>query len=234
MTYLELVQQAAFESGTFPSLSSVTTVTGQTGRKAQFVDAVKQAWINIQASRNDWFWLRDDFTSAAILDPTSEFSASDLGVSTRFSRWLFDMRPGEDSGWSLYLTATGVSDEQPLRFMPYNQFRLQFLRGSQTANRPAWFTINPERKVVLGPAPDADYTIRGERMKSAQALSANSDEPECPADYHMAIVWDALVMMTEKDEAIVQDPAWRARRKEWRDRLAYDQAPRLTMGGPLA
>ncbi len=232
MTFLEICRQVAFLSGTAPSLTTLSAVTAQTGRLAQVVNWTNVAWERIQTVRPDWQWMREEFTGS-ILTPTQRFAASDFSI-TRFSSWHFDPRPGEDSGFSLYLTATGVSDEQPIRFMAWDLFRRQFLRGTQTADRPAWFTVDYDRKLVMGPAPSADYTVRGEYFKSPQTLSANSDLAELPAENHWLLVWDALILLAENDEAVVQDPAWRLRRDAEMAKLQFMQLPRVSSGGPLA
>ena len=108
MNYLAISQKVAFRSGTVSSTSLPSAVTGQTGRLAQIVDFVDASWQSIQTMRPDWRWMRTEFTGA-ILSPTQRWSATDLSI-TRFSRWVFDPRPGYSSGWSMYLTATGVSD----------------------------------------------------------------------------------------------------------------------------
>jgi len=55
--------------------------------------------------------------------------------------------------------------------------------------------------MCFGSRPDDDYTVRGEYWKLPQTLAANGDIPECPAQYHDIIVWRALQIMAEHDEA---------------------------------
>ena len=234
MTFLELVQDAALKSGTFPSKTSITSVVSQGGRKGQIVDYVRQAWEDIQTSKRDWFWLRAEFTSSAIVDGDGEYTATDLGVATRFSRWRFNEDRWERSGWTIYKTASGLSDESPLAFMPWDEFRECYLEGVQTKGKPLHFTISPTRAVRLGPVPDGSYTLRGERMKRFQTLAADGDVPECPEDYHSVIVWTALTMLTEVDEALVQLQTWRGRAAAAYSLLSLDQSPGISMGAPLA
>jgi hypothetical protein len=204
-------------------------VTGLTGRLAQVVDYVNTAWEDIQTERGDWRWMRTRFTGS-ILSAATAWSYTDFSI-TSFSHWVFDPRPSADSGFSLYLTATGVSDEQPLRYMEWDLFHRRYLRGSQTDSRPQWFTVNDSEQIVLGPGPDADYTIRGMYQKGPTTLSANDDTPAMPSQFHRLIVWHALVMMAENDEAVAQDPAWRLRRDAMRAQLVRHQIDPIRLTG---
>jgi hypothetical protein len=223
VTFLEIANQVAFLSGTFPSLTAISTVVGQTGRKAKCVNWTNVAWQQIQTIRPDWGWMRTEFTGS-ILTPTQRFEASDFSI-TRFSRWAFSTRG--DSGLTLYRTSTGVSDEQPVSYMEWDSFRRTYLRGVQAAARPARFTIDSAGQIVLGPYPDYDYTITGEYQKSPQVMTANGDIPEAPVENHWLIVWAALILLAEDDEAVNQDPAWRIRYASELSKLERAQLPKM-------
>lgn len=232
MTFLEISNQVAFLSGTFPSLTAISTVSGQSGRKAQVVNWVNVAWQRIQSVRSDWLWMRDDFLGD-ILTPTATYTPADFSI-TRFERWVFDAKRF-DSGFSLYRASLGVSDEQPLQFMPWESFRRAYLRGPQTAARPGFFTVEPGTgSLILGPAPDYDYELSGEYQKSPQVLSASSDTPECPSAHHWAIVWYALCLLAENDEATTQYPAWQASYRAEMTKLERAQLPAIEEAEPLA
>jgi hypothetical protein len=231
VTYLEICNQVAFLSGTFPSLTAISTVTGQTGRKAQAVNWTRLAWEQIQTIRQDWLWMRTEF-DGAVLAPTQRFEASDFAIDPdRFSRWVYS--PRGDSGFTLYLTATGVSDEQPLRYIGWNEFRRAYLRGVQIAARPGVFTVDTAGQLVLGPAPDDDYTITGEFQKSPQVMTANGDVPEMPAENHWLIVYRALCFLAVNDEAVQQDPAWRLEYRAELSKLERAQLPKMAEADPL-
>jgi hypothetical protein len=53
--------------------------------------------------------------------------------------------------------------------------------------------IDPTNQLVLGPVPNEEYTITGEYQKSPQILAQNDDEPEMPEEFHMLIVYEALL-----------------------------------------
>ena len=208
--------------------SDISTVSSQTGRKLKIVNYTALAWEQIQTAHRTWRWMRTEFTFA-MTAPTQRYSGSDMSL-TRWSRWVFDPRRENWSGFSNYLTATGVSDEQPMLFMDWMSFRRRFLFGTQTADRPSFFTIDNAGQFTLGPYPAADYTLVGEYQKSPQTLTANSDEPECPAENHDVIVWWALMLLAEHDEAIIQDPWWRLQRSAEYQKLMLSQLDPIEMG----
>lgn len=195
-TYLQLCQYTGRDSGTIAA-SQIAAVTGQTGRAAEIVALVAEAWRQIQAESAQWSWMRAEW-SYALTSGTDDYTPTTIGL-TRHRRWIT-----QDPAVTLYLTATGVSDEGELSFLDWPAFQRLFLRGSQTDARPTHFTVRPrDRALVFGPQPDAAYTAQGDYIKSAQTLSANSDEPECPSEHHELIKWKALLLLDEFDEAPV-------------------------------
>ena len=58
MTFLELCQEVADESGTVAGVPSFTTVSNATGRLAKVVRWTRNAYRDIQNERSDWKWMR--------------------------------------------------------------------------------------------------------------------------------------------------------------------------------
>ena len=139
-----------------------------------------------------------------------------------------------ENRFSIYLTATGVSDEGQLAFMPYDEFFVRCMRGTQTNQKPAFFTITPDNRLALHPIPDAIYTVRGPYRKDIQTLAANNDTPEMPSRFHDLIADAALEMLGVHDESAFQIPLWRLRKLRGFTDLERDQLPRLGFAGPLA
>lgn len=195
-TFLQLCQQTARDSGTV-SGTQPATVVGQTGWLGTIVAAVATAWTDIQNSRGGWAWMRQDFTGGLLAD-TAEYTPASFSL-TDHAAWVF----GADSdGLSIYLTATGVSDEGPLRRIGWEEWRRRYGRGVQTTGRPAHYTVRPrDNALCFGPTPDAAYTVRGEYRTTPQVLSANADIPDMPERFHDAIKYRALMLLGEHDEA---------------------------------
>lgn len=224
MTFLQLCQRLRQEvgiAGTGP-----TTVTGQTGELKRIVDWVASAWEEIQNSRTDWDWMRSTFSFTTVADQDS-YTSTQAGISSRFDRW--------DTGLlRIYTTASGVGDETLLDYIPYDDWRMIYRVGNNTAGRPTTATILPGNSLGLGYKPSAGFTVRGEYWKSAQTLSSDSDTPEMPSAFHMAIVYKAMMYYARYMAAneIYEDAAISYRRVM--NRLLSDRKPSVLVGGPLA
>src|SRR3990167_6024633 len=195
-TNLELVQdlrQETTDSGAGP-----TTVVSQSGELARFVKWIKDSWVDLQNDREDWLWLRREFTvntvsgtdSYAYADCTDTVAAA---VITRFARWYDNLDMNGCSYFSCYLAATGVSDQQYLSPMAWDAFRRVYKFGSQTNARPVHFSIGPDQKIWLGPKPDAVYTVAGVYQRGPQEMTLDADVPEMPSRFHRLIVYEAMM-----------------------------------------
>lgn len=229
MNYLELCQRTAQYSGTIDG-TAPTTVTGQVGRLAMLVNQVASAWDDVQLEHIDsWRWLRSGFTGS-LSAGTKRYTPASYSL-TRFSRWI-----QERGSLSIYLTATGVSDEKEVDFIDYQLWRRTYDRGTQVQRRPTQVAISPIEELCFGDVPDGTYTVLGEYMKGKQSLTANADIPECPADHHEIIVWKALIRLNWFDEA---SPVTLTDCKQFYfeklDALRRMQLPRTNIGeSPLA
>lgn len=239
MNYLALVQTVASESGVVPNAGppgSASAVPGSlasaTGIVLKMTAWVNQAWRDIQVSRRDWAWRRREF-DAEIFSGQSRFSASDLSV-TRFAAWIPRTQDGY-SAFSIYKTTTGVSDEGALSFVPWEVFYVARTRGTQpTPSKPGEFSIDPDGELAFNPEPDDDYTIRGLYLRTAQALTMGSDEPEMPEDFHDLIWIRALQKADVYDEAGARLPIFKAEENRLWTALVHDQTEPIDLGGPLA
>ncbi len=179
------------DTGSFPA-----TVVGVTGQHARTVRWAKNAWREIQNRHANWLWLRSTFTlnTTASDDTYAYGDATDsrlTGDITRFSRWWLEDNEGFPNV-KCYLTSGGVSGEKYLSPLSWPAFRDLYKRGTQTDNVPVHVSVDPQRNLVLGPKPDAIYTITGEYQMGAQVLTLDADTPEMPEDYHQLIVYYAM------------------------------------------
>ena len=227
MNLLQLTQAVAFKSRTVPGSGNPAALTGLTGRLARCLDWTQEAYREIERHRPDWNWMRREFSGAA-LENTETYEASDWSI-TRFRSWRFNERG--DSGWTIYLTSEGVSDERPLTYAPWEKFRALYRRGDPDTEYPQVFTIDPRNRVLLAPIPDDDYTVKGEYMLGLQSLTGATDIPEMPETFHELIVYRGLILLSESDEAAYLEPRVRNRAQIMMAQLEANQLPPVAIGG---
>jgi hypothetical protein len=221
MNFLQLVNRLCVESGSDTTLSTVASQSGEAGR---MVGWIASAWEDLQLSRPDWYWMQYEFTLPLVASVRS-YSPTDAGVTTRFSSWNTD---------SLRIYRTDKSDETVLPFIPYSDFRSMYLTGQIIETQPIVFTVDPRLNLLMGPMPDGVYTVTGEYFKSVQTLALDADTPELPSQFHMAIVYRALMLYARYEAAgeIYNDAALNYTR--FLRRIQLNQLPGMTVAEPIA
>jgi hypothetical protein len=216
MTFLELVVKYCKKAGIGPGPGSVI---GQSGAYQDAIEDIQTAYEEIQGIHPDWQYLKREVSfSASVMPP----------VVSNFQSWV------EDS-FRIYNTALGVSDEQWLFFMPWEQYRdtFYFSTSRTLTGRPNTVTIKPDQGLLVYPIADDAYTIVCDIYRSPYTFSANSDTP-CFPQYHMAIVWKALMYYG----ATASEPDKYAFGQEQFNKISAklfnQQRPRLMWGPPLA
>ena len=232
-TFLELCQDVAEESGTIPTIGDPQTAQGQTGRLLRIVNWVRKAHNDVQRMHRTWRWLEADF-SGNVIATQQAYTPAELGI-TRFGHWIWHDETGANT-FTFYLDADGQSEEGALYYVEWPVFRRDYMVGSNATQtgKPAYVTVNPANQLVLWPIPNAAGKLRGRYRKGHQTLSADSDTPEMPADFHDVIKWKALMYMATFDEAMEQLPMFDLQYNQALDRLEKDQLPRVRLAGPLA
>jgi hypothetical protein len=236
MTYLELCQMVARQSGTIQAVLPTTTV-GQVQRLKQIVEFVAEAYLDIQNAHRMWRWLQSTFTGQTAIGtqryPATGFTDEmTLTPVTRFSQWGFK-GDGSDLGLSMYLTSAGTNEEGALRFLDYGSFYETQLRGPSTPGKPQLYSVTTDGQLIISPVPDAAYTLRGKYRKSPQLLAADADVPEMPVDFHTLIKDAALCYLEGFDEG-PRVPLYRLRMLPNWSMLEHHQLPQVTWGEPLA
>lgn len=196
-TFLELVNKVERESGTVSQGQRLTTVAGALGRHEKFVQWVVGAWESIQAERQDWTFLRKQFSASLTIGDTS-YSGADFAL-TDFSRWCDDDEGG--TPYTIYDPDLGRGDETVLRLIPQTTWVGRWDIGLPDQQRPCEVAIGYDRQLNFGPPPDKAYTVRGWYHRTIQTLVNDTDEPIIGSDHHDIIVWRALMLMAQGDEA---------------------------------
>lgn len=190
--FLSLVQRAATEcdiSGT------ITSVGGQESDSEyqRIINWVADAYIVIQNKHPfRWRWLWKEFETqleagSRLFDPIADWNIYPM-------KW-------EQESIKIYRTSGGVGGEMFIPWMEYTQFRDTYLYGTIITTYPRHYTFRRDRKVMFNSVLDAIYTFSGEYYSTAERLVDDEDEPSMPVQYHMAIVWRAVMFYASFEEA---------------------------------
>lgn len=193
MNALELVQRTHYEAR-LPG-APPTSLIGQSGRAGDVVRWTVEAYNDIQREHDGrWNWLFGTFQVDTVAsDPSYAYSeCTDVELSgeiTRFRAWHWD----DYAAPLIYLVADGKSTEGDLLISDWAYYRHIYYRGEHTASKPGIITADPRGVLYLGPTPDDIYRVTGNFWRGNQVLAADEHEPEMPVDYHMAIVYRAIL-----------------------------------------
>jgi len=227
MNYLSMVQRLHSEAarqGTTPA-----TVVGATGFNARLVSWIQTAYEDVQSEHETWLFRRAEFSEVTV-SGTSNYSASDWAI-TDLGAWKVNPNPEELSGVRLY---SAVADEQDLEYIPWDYFRSTYKFGSfrSQSGRPTIFSIKPDMSMELWPIPDAVYTVNGEYYMDMQTMALDADIPILP-DYHMAIVWKALMYYGAFEGAPEVYTHGQEQYEKLLSKLEINQLDKITYGPPL-
>lgn len=194
----------------------MATTASQNGMMGKIVSWVESAYNDIQARHSWWEFLRDDFSFDCVTG-TSEYTPVAAGIDD-FNAWGSEL-------FRVYLGA--VDDEQWMDRYAWADFRdICLFAGNRTVQgRPVRYTFRPNKSLVLWPVPDDEYTVSGEYYKRPAEMTANTDEPLFPQQFHLAIVLRGLMFLAADQEAL---PLYQHAEKEFK-RLMFalenDQLP---------
>jgi hypothetical protein len=233
-TYLELSQFCRQECS-IPGIGP-SGVAGQIGVLGKIVKWVKDGYVDIQNRHDDWRWMRVGFTvDTTISDSTYAFGDCidvETGVAiARFKRWWANdlYYP-----FKCYLTSGGVGGEYRLNYLPWNDFRQLYNIGTQTDGQPSHISIDNQDRFVLGPAPNAVYTVTGDFQRGVQVLAADEDVPDMPASFHDLIVYYGMEKYGADSIAIEVYQRAKTEGKRMLRALERNQLPEFVMAEPMA
>ena len=166
MNFLQIAQEVSQIVGLQGTIQSVSTVTGY---QAVVVKYVQNAYHDIQSYRDEWKYLRTSTDISLVQGDTSAAPQSDL------SKW--DMR-------HIYY------DSKPLRVVSYDYY-IQSEQSSSSQGEPSLVALEPTTRYLYFNPSDSSYTVTAYYWTTPEALSANTDEPSIPAEFHKLIVYRA-------------------------------------------
>lgn len=230
MNFLALFQRAKRKcrvTGTIP-----TTVVGQNEEFSRVIAFVNEAWMDLQLEKPDWKWMRQSMTFPTVNLQSTYTLAQIESTGTNFSNfgnWELDT-------FRVYTTSVGTNDETPVSWMSYDLWRDTYQIGAtrNTASRPNQFTTTPTLGIGLGVTPAAGYTVSGDYFKVATEMVADTDTPLLPSQFHMAIVYRAMMFYGVSESAPEIYDEGNAEYTRMRRRISRHQLPTMGTGRPLA
>ena len=218
MTRLELVQFVAQNLGTEDRDEITSTTSPNRDYTRDIVEAVDAAWEEIQVMHEGtWHWRREQQTfDTAVSD--REYAFTDIDDDTV---GIIPFRHSPDSESYILI------DDNPVYFIPYQQWRGYWDRGTRSVQRPQYFTIRHDGggKIEFDPTPDAVYTVTLDILHDVQDLTADADVPLMPPRFHRVIALLACRYLAEYDEN-PRLALFEQRYKRWMNDLREDQLPK--------
>lgn len=188
MTFLQLARRLRQEGRGSGTDTTPTTVVGATGDSKDYCDWIAESWNRLQNEKS-WRWM---FAEKTITWDAAERTQTLAEIFTvqadldRFSHWKAD-------SFTYYPTADGVATERPIAHLPWEQYLAEEYGTVQSVNRPSHVVVLNNDSLRLKQSPSVAGTMNARYYKKPQLLSVDADVPEMPAEFHMFLVWDALI-----------------------------------------
>lgn len=218
MNFLSLCKRLRQEAGY--SGSGPASVTGQAGEAKRIVDWINDSWVDLQKVRADWRFMLSQFdVSLAAGDSTVAFPSD-------FKSFRSDVKVGfvlyREDGGRTYPTVLQPEDMRKL-----------ILENEDRPGYPFYVSVDNGVMTVF-PSCNESIRIKGDYYVKPSSLSENTDIPRLPEEFHMAIVWQALMAVGAYDEAA---NTWQRGSDKFMsvlNELNSDQLPTPKVGGPIA
>lgn len=193
MNFLQIVQRVHRKcrvSGTTPASTAGT----QSAEVARLIDWTNEAWMDIQNSERDWKWMRKS-VSFQTEQGKAEYTIDQTGAQN-LGNWFLDT-------FRVYRTADGLIGENRLFARDYEWWREvhQFGSARNSVTIPVHVAELPNHGIGLGPAPLGGLTVTGDYYQRATELAGNDAVPGMPSQFHMAIVYRAMMFYGMSESA---------------------------------
>lgn len=214
MTRLELVRMLRQLAGVGAGSTGngpVSTID-QVGEYKRLVDWIDGAWNEIQQAHNwDFLWESATVTVLATTNVTAGTIAA--------RRYVKD--------------ATYTAEGARLTWMPWQQFSQRYPSALIVDGTPSAWTIRPDKALVVNAKPTADFALSVERYQNPVAMADDDDTPAMPSEHHMAIVYKALLLYANFEEAGVTRATAQAEFNRHMMALGLQELPQWSFGDPL-
>ena len=227
MNFLALCQRLRQESGS--SGSGPASVKDQTGESKRIVDWIVAGYEDIQNFHPNWQFLQQSFNFTMTIGKRN-YTPAEAGV-TNHESWKLS-----DYGDFRNYIDPNAQDEQYLYSIPWNEYRLNYLYGTNrtTTGRPKILSVKPDKSLDFFQIPDKAYIVDGEYYQQPDIMEENEDVPIFPSQFHLIIVWRALMFYGAYEAADERYSHGQNEYKKLLRKLEGDQLTKMTYGAPLA
>jgi len=191
--FLDIAKATYLRTGGPGQLESVEK---QTGRKALAVEWCNTAWLTLQGSHTRWAWMWDRFNFKGSKGK-DEFREPTGSTTNR------PIRSWDKGVVTVHETDLGTEDETEIVYMPWEEFNECFRIGEIQTERPTYFSITPDVRLVTDTKLDQEYVFQGQLWTRPTQLVNNTDEPGMPVEFWPLIVYDAYFQYAEEYGATV-------------------------------
>lgn len=216
MNFLSLCKRLRQEAGY--SGSGPASVTGQTGESKRVVDWINDAWLDIQGMRPDWRFMLEPFSV------TLSIGESTATLATDFK---------DLSAKAVIVTRADGSKFKPEILLPEDMRSLK-RENTDIPSYPRYVSVDSAGLMTVFPSCAEEVTISGDYYVVPSEMTDNNDIPRLPPEYHMTIVWKALLEVGGFDEA---GNTWQRANNRYTqgiDAINGTQLPQIKLGGPVA
>lgn len=168
MNFKQLCQTLGREAGV-SGAANLPTTDDQTGEVGRVVEWIRSAYTDLQSLFSDWRFLWASTTLTAVAGQSEYDGPADLGILDRDKVRL---------------------DGRPIQVIDYE---LWDFVGTPHEAQPYQVVLMPNKKLRLHPTPDKAYTLTLDYYKAHQTLSADTDVPILPEQFHDLIWMQALL-----------------------------------------
>lgn len=192
MNLLQIVNTLKVESGR--SGGPIASVVDATGSDARLVSWARNAWTRLQNDRT-WKWMRQVGTGTIVDGQASYTPATFSAAGLR--GWVVN----DDAYQPSIVPAAQTQPVAFLRQISFQMARQLFLRTPHMPAAPQYWAEADDRSLVICPTPLGDWDLTIDYWAGNTSLTNDTDEPNMPSEFHMILVWMALMDVGSYDNA---------------------------------